>query len=130
MKGDFDNSQEWLDGLGPNGWSTQETADRLARGMKDRTGREWVVTLCTRNYGPAGGFYIAPAPDRLVKGAMAASDLKTLIELFDARTIRSTDCRWYILPDETSTAIRILETGRPRRPRRSKVSQDETVAET
>ena len=30
MKGDFDNSQEWLDGLGPNGWSTQETADRLA----------------------------------------------------------------------------------------------------
>lgn len=130
MQGDFNNSQEWLDGLGPNGWSTQETAERLARGMKDRTGRDWVVTLCTRDYGPAGGFYIAPTPDRLVKGAMTASDRNALIELFDARAIQSTDRRWYILPDETSTAIRILETGSPRQPRRSRASRNTTVAET
>lgn len=122
MRGDFNNSPSWLEGLGPNGWSTQETADRIARGLKERTGREWDVTLCDRGHGPTGGFYIAPPKDRLVKGVMDCDDRRALKKLFEA-ILQPRDWRWYILPDETSTAIRILETGSARRTR---ASQEET----
>jgi len=104
MRGDFDNSVEWLRNMPPSILSTESAASRFADGLRQRTGVPWIVKLAPLPQPNGGGYYIAPTPDRLDEhGKMARADWERLRRLFGALAVPTS--RWYLFPDELLPAF-------------------------
>lgn len=103
MRGQFDNSVQWLENMPPSVLSTEGAAAKLAEALLKRTGSPWDVVLVPLDHRNGGGFFISPSADRIVDGSMSAADWDHLRRLFGA--LPSTACRWYLFPDEISAAF-------------------------
>jgi hypothetical protein len=107
MRGDFDNSVQWLSNMPPSILSTEHNASRFTDALQRRTGVPWIVKLVPPGRKNGGGFFIAPMPDRLdEEGRMAGADWDRLRRLFGA--LRAPTCRWYLFPDELAAAFNEL----------------------
>lgn len=106
MRGQFDNSTEWLGNMPPSILSTERNAARFADALERRTGVPWIVKLVAPERRNGGGFFVAPHPDRLVRGKMSRRDWDHLKRLFEA--IEAPTCRWYLFPDELVSAFNEL----------------------
>lgn len=119
MRGNFNNSEKHLSRLGPTRWSNDETGYRIARGLLTWTGNRWVVTLKMDGPSP-GGFYIEPPDDRRRRdGRFHPSDWKDLVDLLGVVPFPKA-FRYYILPDEVSHVLSVLEENGPVPKRRSR----------
>lgn len=103
MRGQFDNSVQWLDGMPPSVLSTEGNAVKFADALEKRTGVSWIVKLVEPGRPNAGGFFISPLPKRLVKGRISPQGWGHLRRLFGA--LPTAACRWYLFPDELVAAF-------------------------
>jgi hypothetical protein len=103
MRGQLDNSTEWLRKMPASAFSTQHHADRLSEAMRRKTGVPWIVKLVPLEENMGGGFTIQPEPDRLVEGCLSTRDWGHLQALFGA--IPHPARRWYLFPDEIGAAL-------------------------
>jgi hypothetical protein len=126
MRGNFDNSPENLSTLGPTRWSTEATAKRIASGLQTWTGKKWVVTLHMKAPN-AGGFFVEPLEKRRNKeGKMSRADWQSLHDVLGVVPFIG-GSRYYILPDEVTHVLNVLEKKGPTRQRRmTKLDQVES----
>lgn len=106
MRGNFDNSAEWLGHMPPSSFSTKRHAEEFAEGLDKKTKIPWVVELVPLDEPMGGGFKVQPPEDRLRDGLMTKSDWSHLQRLFEAAPYSSR--WWYLFPDEIGTAFTIL----------------------
>lgn len=107
MRGELDNSVEWLRDMPSSVLSTEGNAAKFADALHQRTGVPWNVKLVPPGRINGGGFFVAPTADRLRSdGKICSADWNRLEGLFGA--IRAPSCRWYLLPDELVHAFSVL----------------------
>lgn len=107
MRGDFNNSTEWLEHMPPSTLSTTHHATLLQEALLFRTGVPWIVTLVPLDRRGGGGFFLSPPPDRLKDGHMLRRDWGHLKRLFGA--IPASTHYWYMFPDEIAPAFAVLK---------------------
>lgn len=112
MRGNFDNSEKNLSSLKPTRCSTEDTAKRISKGLQMWTGKSWVVQLHMKPPN-AGGFYVSPPDFRKNKeGKMATADWQALLDILGVVPFFGAP-RYYILPDEITHVLKILEEDGP-----------------
>ena len=106
MKGNFNNSVEWLNNMPPSEFSTDEYAEKIAAKLLKLTKREWTVQLVPLEEKAGGGLRISPTESRLIDGSISPEDWGHLQRLFGA--CPASRRTWYMFPDEIGPAMQVL----------------------